>query len=452
MPNQLLGRSAMRTAYQEAEYERFEKNKVFEEKTDIGERLGYHIDTTIHYELRDGAAYCLSDTKRRAFHEQTFEAMEAGRRKFTGNQAFEYVRLQHEHQEALDVDALMRGDLGANVMIKFSKVPDAVVMGNTDISGYRRDLLRSFFRIYSTNGDGTLQCRLFTLDGNNEEGLRRVGEIVEMDLLGRGSEDILADCRLLSMPNEHLDEAVGMLAESLKHSYDKGVYVATGRKSYAGSSFTDQDSALMVIDRHYDLFDEHYRAIKEISARVIAADDREQFMEALRRQTAAAIKMRMQGFAVDSVGDTAVVHEAANGEYGRECATGMNQTQSEQDLLADWVREVQQCPVCGAKNVTARKNGEIIEGVQCGCTANICTGEVRRGKRGKLVPQVERVVADYRNGLIDISNFTLYSYKERRAFIKQQFGEGAEEYRENGIGIGYVYVRDRSSGEIIAQL
>ncbi|TXG76050.1 hypothetical protein E6P97_04315, partial [Patescibacteria group bacterium] len=154
----------------ERAHRNYEENVRFEEMTDIAERLGYPIDTTIRYEMYGGAAYALSDTVHRPFHNQTLLAMQRGRTLFTGDQAFEAERLRLEHEEALQVDAFGRGDLAGDVLVKLSKVPDAVVEGRTSIKGYRRDLMRSFVRLYYRDGGGVV-CRLFTLDGNSQKGM-----------------------------------------------------------------------------------------------------------------------------------------------------------------------------------------------------------------------------------------------------------------------------------------
>ena len=184
-------------AIRERDYERFEANRRFEEMTDLAERLGYPIDTTIHYEMREGAAYCQSDTVERPFHSQTLQAMLSGKARFTGDQTFEATRLRLEHDEALLVDAFGRGELDGNVLIKFSKVPDAVVSGETSINGYRRDLLRSFVRVYHRSGT-EIECRLFTLDGNSRSGLERVSKLLMIDTL-RASEEVLADHTVLNI-------------------------------------------------------------------------------------------------------------------------------------------------------------------------------------------------------------------------------------------------------------
>lgn len=417
------------------EAERYVENQRFEERTDIGERLGYHVAATIHYEMKGGAAYCLTDTKHRPFHEQTGQAKEAGRWKFTGVNAFESERLGLEHDEALMVDAFGRGELSGNVLIKVSKVPDAVVNGTASVDGYRRDLLRSFVRIYYKERGGMVSCLLFSLDGNNKAGLQNIASLAHMDIAGRPSEVVLSDHTLLDWQSDDLEAQVQMLGEEIKLRYDEGVLAETGQKTYAGSSFTDRTTALQVIEKHNDLFEEHWRAISEVQGRVLSADDKEAFLEDMRRKTAAAIKLRENGATVGSISDGAVASEAASGDYGRECATnGMNQTdQAEGALEKDWKRKTN-CPICGAQDVWAEKKGETIKGLDCGCELDVCTGRVRKGP-GVRKPVTEKVPAQ-----VDQSDST-ESYRARQAsdgaalagrallsegYIKELFGSGAK--------------------------
>lgn len=352
------------------DFERYLDNQRFEEKTDIGERLGYHIQATLRYEMRGGAAYCLSDTKDRPFHEQTRAAMETGKWKFTAENAFEAERLRLEYEESLLVDALGRGELDGTVLVKVSKVPDAVVEGTASVNGYRRDLMRSFVRIYYKTPEGIL-CTLFSLDGNNQAGLTAVGNVIDMELASRGSEAVLADAKLLDWHSDDMETQVALLKERMIKDYDDGVYAETGKKTYAGSEFTDRASALQVIDNHPDLFEEHWRAVSEVQGRLLDAQQQEEYLEETRRKTAAAMKLREQGESVGSIGDESVATEAASNDYGRECATnGMNQTEKS----VEKGKEIEMtCPFCGQKT-KGDPCAVILECTKCG--ARVENGKV----------------------------------------------------------------------------
>lgn len=432
------------------DFERFEENQRFEEKTDIGERLGYHIDHTLAYEMRDGAAYCLSDTKERPFHDQTYEAMEAGRWKFTGANAFEAERLRLEHQEALTVDAFGRGELSGNVLVKVSKIPDAVVDGTARVDGYRRDLMRSFVRLYYLTSDNSVACCLFSLDSNSKKGFENIERFVGMTMNERPSEAVLADGTVFDWQSDDLETQIALFKEKIILEYDKGVYEESGKKTYAGADFSDRSNALQIIDKHQDLFEEHWQAVADSAVRVLAAEDREAFLESMRRKTAAAIKLREIGQAVGSIGDASVANEAETGQYGRECATnGMNQ--AEKDLLDDWQRKVKNCPLCGRPNVVATKAGETISG-SCGCWKNVCTGESYTAG-AQLDSFTDMMQTLFSKDHPETSDYTLYSHSlERIKWIRANFGNDAEERRVVRAGTQDILVTDRRTGEILAQL
>lgn len=330
-----------RELIRQAKYERFEENRRFEEMTDIAERLGYPINTTISYEMHGGAAYCTTDTKHRPFHDQTKLAKLEGKFKFVGDQAFEYERLSHEHDEALMVDSFGSAKLEGNVLIKFSKVPDAVARGETTINGYRRDLLRSFVRVYYLTEDG-LDCRLFSLDGAHGEAIGAIGGMIGIDTSAQ-SEAVLADYSLLQAPGDPR-EFVEALTSAVIETYDQKVYESTRQKTYAGSSYTNEQNAMNAVTDHGHLVSEHMQALEDIAARVCDSADFEKQTESQRQRTAAAIKLASSGHLVASTSDTNVSTEVASNDYGRECATSMGMNQTAQNMENKWTQG--QCRVC----------------------------------------------------------------------------------------------------------
>ncbi len=439
-------RSLFQTRQQETD-ERYIENQKFEEKTDIGERLGYHIDTQLHYVMRGGAAYCLTDTKHRPFHEQTEEAMETGRWKFTRENAFEAERLRLEHEEALLVDAFGRGELEGNLLIKVSKVPDAVVAGTASVDGYRRDLMRSFVRLYYRTSRGTVSCRLFSLDGNSEGGFREIEQVIRMRIVGRASEDVLGDAALLNWQTDDMETQVELLAETIKALYDEGLFAETSRKTYAGSEFIDRTNTMQVIDKHTDLFSEHWRAISEVQGRALSSKDKETFIEDMRRRTAAAIKLRENGNAVSSIGDASVAREALTGEYGRECATnGMNQTEQH----AEMGKEVDMtCPFCGLPT-RGDPCAAVLECTQCGARVEhgkVVSEGIGRAAALKVLSENYLVQND------EYRPFEIFTGKratdaEQRA--RRLYGERAMLVSRVVIGDKLTHVVDRFTGEMIA--
>lgn len=429
--------SAIETRRQ-LDFERFLDNQRFEEKTDLSERLGYHIHTTIDYEMRGGFAYALSDTKDRPFHERTQEAYEIGKFKFSGENAFELERLRLENEEALLVDAFGRGELPGDVLIKFSKVPDAVVDGTATVNGYRRDLLRSFVRIYYMTGEDKLSCLIFSLDSNSAAGFKEVESLVGMKLAGRSSEEILGDAKLLNWQSSDLQTQVEVFAENIILRYDQGIRAETGRRTYAGSGSSDMENALAVVDKHSDLFEQHWLAISEVQGRVLSNKDREDFLENVRRKTAAAIKLRENGTTISSIGDEDVAAEAQSGEYGRECATnGMNQTE---DLTKDWEKLVKSCPICGKPNVVATKTGDTITG-DCGCWSNVCTGAFGRATLQKKPRPTVQTATEVRKPA------KAETFDEKN--IKQIYGDTAQVQRRKAFGDEIFSVVDRQTGDVL---
>lgn len=320
-------------------FERFEENRRFGEMTDIAERLGYPIDTSISYQLRGDAVYALTDTVERPFHNQTLLAKLAGEHTFTGDQSFETTRLGLEHEEALMIDQLAAGNLAGNVLIKFSKIPDAVVEGQTGIKGYRRDLLRSFVRIYSQTLDG-VDCRLFTLDHNHQQGIERAGELLGIDAT-RPSEEVLSDHVLLDVPGD-LKDFVDQLVKKSIYTYDQTVSKGTGELTHAGSHYLNHQDAMSAITMQPELLGQHMDAIVVIMQRGLG----EEVLEKERQKTAAAIKLATEGHKITSSGDASVTSEVSSGNYDRNCATGsgMNQAASMENIWS-----YGECQVCFTK-------------------------------------------------------------------------------------------------------
>lgn len=418
----------------------FEKNRRFEEMTDLAERIGFPIQTSIYYDLRGESLYARTDTKSRAFIEQTFEAREVAKYLFTGDQAFEQIRRAHEHQEAIDVERLAKGELDGNVMIKVSKVPDAVVAGQTSIKGYRRDTLRTFIRVYHQD-DSSIRCKLFSIDQNNTLGLSQIGKLVGMQLTGRSSEDILADKVIIAVdePELFVDELV---KRSIK-TYDEAIYTQTNKSTIAGSMFKSETDAQSAVEAQPYLLEEHFAAISSIVGLGLNPAAQEDLLEAERQQTAAAISLAARGHHVGSTGDSSVTAEVQNGNYSRECATTTENAmqQGEGDLLKDWERTIEMCPKCGATKIMAKKSGEIISGA-CGCHLNVCTGEywTTKPKKAKLSTSHIR----QRQETIPIL--------DKDILVKRAYGETAVLRTQNILGGAHHHILDKKTGMVVDTL
>lgn len=363
-----------RSIVSEQHYDRFEQNRRFEERTDIAERIGYPIRAMIAYTLENGHLYAQTDTKRRAFVEQTAQALQEAPYIFQGDQAFEVVRRSHEHDEALLVDALARGELGGNVLIKISKVPDAIVEGTTSIRGYRRDTLRTFGRIYARGKTG-VHCYLFSLDHNDFAGLRAIEGQIGFDLTQRSSEDILADYRVIKTDNDPDQYAEEFIDEAID-SYDSAIFERTGQRRHAGSTFGERDEALAAVTYHEDIMAQHFEALHQVASIARTAQDKSELEETTRQATAAAIALKLRGTPDGMINAESIAHEVENGNYAGDCslATPNAMQQGQNSLTENWKKMVKQCPKCLATNVIASKDGEWISGT-CGCHLNVCTGD-----------------------------------------------------------------------------
>jgi len=302
-------------------YERHEAYQRFEEATDIAERIGYPIDHRVQYEMRGSLVYAEFDKQNRPFRELTDESRREGHKIFTGVNAFEAIRRECEHQEALMVDAFGRGELDGTVLVKISPVPDAVRNGTADIDGYRRDLLRSFVRIYYRTENG-VSCRLFSLDKSDRAGMAAVGDLLGISTSERSSEDILGDHVLVDMGENISDEAITGLVEQTKSVYDQVLELQTGEQYHAGSRMLNKNDALSLVLRHGTLLDEHMKGVTDIMSRALDPTTKKALLETQRKRTTAAMDIVEHGGVVGSSNDSAVTEQMSAKDYSGECATG----------------------------------------------------------------------------------------------------------------------------------
>lgn len=415
----------------ERRYQEYEKNKRFEEETDIAERIGYPIDVSIYYQLHEDGLYAKSDSRHRPFHEQTREAKQRGLVNFTGDQAFEYTRLSHEHDEALMADAFARGELGGNVMIKLSRVPDAVATNQTDIRGYRRDLLRSFVRIYYRD-ESEVTCRLYSLDGNHQVGLERVGNLLDIEIGNKSSEDILADVTLIDVPPQDLSQFVEGIVQKTKQAYDREISMSRGEVTHAGSLLLHKDDAHQLVRAQSRLVDQHMAAISSIQAAGLGDD----MLEIERQRTAAAIKLAIGGAKIGSNSDTVVSSEVSQGNYGRECATatGMNQAVATSEFKSG------KCRVCLARTKVG--------------ACSVCASCEMADNRGIDLRALHKEALVKQNRLSQKTKATLEPVSQPQKLSKNEqlqllYGKYATMRFETTIGGADVIIFDRRTGEIL---
>lgn len=424
-------------------HERYEEYRRFEEATDIAERIGYPIDHTVNYLMRGGFAYGEFDSKNRPFHELTNASRHEGHRIFTGVNAFEAVRREHEHQEALLVDQFGRGELEGTVLVKISPVPDAVQNGTADIDGYRRDLLRSFVRIYYRTEHG-VACRLFSLDQSDPVGMAAIGDLLGIDIDGRSSEDILSDHSLVNIENIS-DNAIDELVAQTKNVYDNALELQTNERFHAGSRMLNKDNALRVIMRHDSLLTEHMREITKIMQKVRDPGDQKRLLEVRRKRTSAAIDIVERGGVISSSNDSSVSDRMSTNDYGGECAT---------DSLAKTVAMTQ-----GAEKKRELKKGTCLacfkEGDVGECSVCLkCEADDNRGvDLMKVRTQALKAIAAANRHQQQASEMRIEKSSSKTDIIKSKYGKYAEE-RKGEVKVGYAprIIYDRRTGAVLDTL
>lgn len=424
----------------------YERNKKFEEVTDLAERVGFPIRTTISYYLRGESLVACTDTKNRAFVEQTYQAKQEGINTFTGDQAFEAVRRGHEHDEAIMVERFARGELGGNVLAKVSRVPDAVVEGRTSIKGYRRDTLRTFVRVYCKTLSG-VDCIIFSLDHNDEAGLSSVGEKIGMQIVGRPSESVLADSRLYDVddPSSFAD---GLVDECIS-SYDDAIYQNTGEVRHAGSIFVDQTDAHAAVDMQSDLLHSHFKAISAIAGMALNEAAKEDLYEVERGRTSAAIALRYRGVEVGSSSDASVSAELESGNYERDCSTATENGMQQGNKGGEEISMT--CPFCGLTTVGDPCAFRLV----CGkCDAEVRGGRLWDkgiGRAAALARQAQAsVFGSEPRPSLDRKNTS--TNKVDKDSIQRLFGANAIVRSELAIGGRDRFVVDKVTNEVYAKL
>lgn len=429
----------------ERRYEQEREYYRFEEATDIAERIGYPIDHMVHYEMRDGLAWSTSDKEPRPFRELTDSARRLGRQTFTGVNEFEAIRREHEHQEALMVDKFGRGDMDGTVLIKISPVPDAVRDGTARIDGYRRDLLRSFVRVYYRTEQG-VTCRLFSLDQSDRIGLAAVGDYLGIDTDNRSSEDILSDYALVDIENVS-HGTIGDLIVQTKSIYDGALELQTGKKFYAGSKFADKDDALSIVQGNGLLLNQHVDEVSKIMNKALDPAERKKLLEERRKRTAAAIDLRRKGVDVASVNDAAVTEQMSRQDYGGECATdtltevGMNQGRSGEKSEEKWMT----CPFCGLQTY----------GDPCATrlVCNMCAAEVRNGQLvSKGIGRLNALALAEMQMQAKVRDSARPETKKKLSpteIARRTYGPNASIEYVRGVGDAHYRVIHKDSGEVI---
>lgn len=425
--------------------ERYEAYRLFEEKTDIGERLSLPIENHLELEVVDGQVFGRDTTgQQRRMVEWSRQAYEIAMRDpaFAGANAVERVRREHEYDEAVAVERLRHGE----VMVVFSPIPDAALAGLTSIQGYRTDLARTFCRLYRHEG-GTVHSVTLTLEQSNKQALYAAAEVIGMKLpASLQSEDILATRFVAALSEQEYAE----LPDTIRSHYDLSLHEQTGKTFFAGNRLAGRQDSMQFINNNHDIIDEHMAFLRSIEAQLASGKLRDDELEKLRRRTAAALDERLHGGFVASIGDASVSERMETNDYGGECATGAAMSAAEQMGLAlakqgenIWMT----CPFCGLATYGDPCANRLV--------CNMCSAEVRDGKvvsTGKG----RRAALQNRRQDPTLAEKLMRPSKpstERKAdTIKQLYGENAVLRRELVIGGEHRHVVDKVTGLVLAKL
>ena len=425
--------------------ERYEAYRLFEEKTDLGERLSLPIENHLELEVVNGQVFGRDTTGRqRRMVEWSRQAYEVALRDpaFAGANAVERERRKHEYDEAVAVEQLGPGE----AMVVFSPIPDAALEGRTSIQGYRTDLARTFCRLYRHEDDYVHSVTL-TLEQSNKQALRAAAAAIGMQLpASMQSEEILAARYVRVLSENDYQE----LPDMIRSHYDLSLYEQTGVTFFAGNRLAGQQDSMQFINGNHDIIEEHMAFLRAIEARLAPGKLRDEELEKLRRRTAAALDERLHGGHVRSIGDASVSERMETGEYGGECATGATMSTQEQMGLAlakqgenIWMT----CPFCGLATYGDPCASRLV--------CNMCAAEVRDGKvvsTGKGRSAALRNRHDKPSMAEELIRPPKQAVRRKTDAIKQAYGENAVLHRELVIGGEHRYVIDKLTKAVIAKL
>lgn len=389
--------------------ERYEQYRLFEEKTDIGERLSLPIENRLQLEVMAGRVYGrnlegsprrMVDWAREAYEDALHDPG------FSGANSVERTRRLHEYEEAVDVERLEPGES----LVVFSPIPDVAFTERLTIQGYRTDLARTFCRLYYRDHD-KVDAITVSLERSDKQALQAAAAAIGMELPATlQSEDILATRHIAALAPRTFSE----LPDRIRYHYDKALFDRTGTVYYAGNRLAGRQDSMRFIDANHDIIDEHMAVLQSLESRISDMTLRQAELERLRRRTAAALDERLQGGTVVSIGDTSVSERAESGNYGGECATSFASSAQEQMGLAQG-KHTTNCPLCGTQGVTATVEGETITCSDCRGSVNICTGHVRRGKRRSVEPSSSTPLPE--------RSANLRQPPTKEALLSQKYGE-----------------------------
>lgn len=439
------------TIYQQNQ--RKERNYTHEQlRTDeltlASERLAAPMENPFDYRYgSDGQLWFQGESLRETFENGIKVAEEVTRQypQFYIELVRRHIELkQYEEQVAFGRDSLADD----HILVHISPPPEAAIMGLIDLGAYDPVRQKVLIRLTEKRPSG-VRVTSFSLDGNNQEGLRSVGDICGFELAdGMSAEDILATPMFLPKSRLGKERPVSVL----RKRYDEVMERQFGGQWYAGRQDSETIHALQHIEAHPAYIEQHLKRVKDISRRLgkefrdsneyeQAVQDFVALMNRLMRQPDYSGSAEAAGGEARAVGENLGVSD---------CATGFNlsaeQALEQQGIGNTW--KFGQCVVC-------QKSGLV---GQCW----VCAGCEAADNRGEdLVEIRKRALAKQALTHTKYSeNVRVYKYAQsdrlplkrpsRAQSIHSQFGRFAQVKTRIIIGGAVDEVIDRRTKEVIA--
>ena len=357
-----------------------QQRRITDEITDASEKLAAPMQNTFSYDMgSDGELWFQGQAFGPILDKSVAQASSIASRypKFR----VELIRRQIERQEYDEQRRLALGsENDPDTLVVLSPLPDAVI-GGADLGAYDLERKVTMVRIYKRTANG-IEATSLSLDKSDRNGLNAIAEIFGQSIAdNESSEEILAR-RFWANQQDFHGRSVSQV---VRQAYDQSLASRYGGVWYAGRQDSPVLNTKIFIEQQLDLVNEHIKIIN-----LISSEDnitlRQQLLEEARYNFVAALDRRLRGKTdlasegrdiLGAAGDRA---KQEGREYKNNCPSmdmSVEESAIELGLGLDFFQEQvfvsKQCPLCGEKNVTTRRKGEMISG-SCGCWREICSG------------------------------------------------------------------------------
>lgn len=177
----------------------------------------------------------------------------------------------------------------------------------------------------------------------------------------------------------------------------KQLAIQYGGEWYAGRQDDTVLNALEFIEAQEDLVQEHLNAVA-----VVKRTGSLSALKQLRYNFVEALSRRLRGDPELSMSEAGDVARAAGVEHKTDCpdGDGLGKTSGMIEQMGFGVKTIisRFCPICGSEDITTLIDGEMIHGVECGCSRNVCTGAIVRGpgRQSTELTKHEQISSDLR--------------------------------------------------------